>query len=71
MWPNNGPPCQLVLTAEVRRSAEDSVADKGKYLRPTSPAALCMTSLTIIRFRFRPHVSPSIPLWQGAMLGSG
>src|SRR5512133_1859333 len=45
MWPNNGPPRQLVLTAGVRRSAEDSVADEGKYLRPTCPAALCMTSL--------------------------
>jgi hypothetical protein len=40
-----GPPRQLVLTAGVRRLAEDSVADKGKYLGPACPVALCMTSL--------------------------
>jgi hypothetical protein len=43
--PNKGPPCRLVLTAEVGRPAEESGADVGKYLGPTCLATLYMTSL--------------------------
>jgi len=38
MWPDKGPVRRLVLTAGVGRSAEESVADEGKYLGLTRSA---------------------------------
>jgi hypothetical protein len=67
-----GPAASAGAHCRVDRPAEESVADEGKYLGPTCPAALYMTSL---RYRQSLHTAtrlrPSIACDKGQYCGAG